>query len=155
MQSYETKTFGKLSGQSISLQALNGHNLLGLTVYAALVKGLRRIPFTDESRVRFPYAVLLSIFRQNANDSCPSLLSWDGFLFMSYVIRRYSIRLLRFISVVFDLNNIGDENRLHVCPILFDHITKTKNPLTVKDQRIIICRFLKKPLKYRVRESNP
>jgi hypothetical protein len=24
---------------------------------AALVKGLRRIPFTDESRVRFPYAV--------------------------------------------------------------------------------------------------
>gem|GEM_PF-1495559 len=26
-------------------------------VNAALVKGLRRIPFTDESRVRFPYAV--------------------------------------------------------------------------------------------------
>ena len=27
------------------------------TENAALVKGLRRIPFTDESRVRFPYAV--------------------------------------------------------------------------------------------------
>src|SRR5690606_26305807 len=29
---------------------------------AALVKGLRRIPFTDESRVRFPYAVQKGTF---------------------------------------------------------------------------------------------
>lgn len=33
--------------------------------YAALVKGLRRIPFTDESRVRFPYAVLKGDFQRN------------------------------------------------------------------------------------------
>lgn len=63
MQSYETKTFGKLSGQPISLQTLNGPKAGGATVQqAALVKGLRRIPFTDDSRVRFPYAVLRRTF---------------------------------------------------------------------------------------------
>ena len=61
MQSYETKTFGKLSQQPISLQTLNVKNGWGFTVKAALVKGLRRIPFTDESRVRFPYAVLFRL----------------------------------------------------------------------------------------------
>jgi hypothetical protein len=33
------------------------------TENAALVKGLRRIPFTDESRVRFPYAVQHPLFQ--------------------------------------------------------------------------------------------
>ena len=33
----------------LSLQSQNGN--------AALVKGLRRLPFTEESRVRFPYVV--------------------------------------------------------------------------------------------------
>ena len=37
--------------------------------FAALVKGLRRIPFTDESRVRFPYAVQIGIFPEKAEGS--------------------------------------------------------------------------------------
>jgi hypothetical protein len=46
------------------LQTLNGKKFRVFSVNAALVKGLRRIPFTDESRVRFPYAVLLLVSYQ-------------------------------------------------------------------------------------------
>gem|GEM_PF-2896292 len=66
MQSYETKTFGQLPQQPISLQTLNGKTCWVYTVFAALVKGLRRIPFTDESRVRFPYAVYSQVFEKSA-----------------------------------------------------------------------------------------
>ena len=81
MQSYETKTFGKLSPQPISLQTLNGKKIWGFSVNAALVKGLRRIPFTDESRVRFPYAVLLLDFQNLQITIRPSFPGTD-FLFM-------------------------------------------------------------------------
>jgi hypothetical protein len=67
MQSYETKTFGKLSSQPISLQTLNGKTFRTKRKQAALVKGLRRIPFTDESRVRFPYAVQNRVFKKSTN----------------------------------------------------------------------------------------
>jgi hypothetical protein len=67
MQSYETKTFGKLSCQPISLQTLNGKTFGTIRQKAALVKGLRRIPFTDESRVRFPYAVQNRVFKKTRN----------------------------------------------------------------------------------------
>jgi hypothetical protein len=34
-------------------------------IFAALVKGLRRLSFTEKSRVRFPYAVLNGISQKN------------------------------------------------------------------------------------------
>jgi hypothetical protein len=80
MQSYETKTFGKLSRHPISLQTLNGKKLWGFSVNAALVKGLRRIPFTDESRVRFPYAVQSQIFDHSTNYNPLTSKGWRFFI---------------------------------------------------------------------------
>lgn len=43
--------------------------------YAALVKGLRRLPFTEESRVRIPYVVQQPAFRRVFLCSKPAVFS--------------------------------------------------------------------------------
>ncbi len=54
-----------------SLAAISLHIIFAvLSNDAALVKGLRRLPFTEESRVRIPYVVLKS-------------LQYEGFFFCS------------------------------------------------------------------------
>jgi hypothetical protein len=95
MQSYETKTFGKLSPQPISLQTLNGKKIWGFSVNAALVKGLRRIPFTDESRVRFPYAVLLQISLNLHIIIRPYITGTDFFYIKKHFVTRYYFPLQR------------------------------------------------------------
>lgn len=53
------KSFGNFYPSLYLCTPFTGKPAKATEQQAALVKGLRRIPFTDESRVRFPYAVQL------------------------------------------------------------------------------------------------